>query len=157
MKETKDEVQLPNGVTRAKRKKTRNSRRLKRCKRNAPYSSSDDEMNSDLEEEEEDALLESMTKGGTTFCESERNPRVVEASVHENILLCLETLGRNTQTTSSQDSSIGDKLLPPIDDEEEWREAITVVKSVTEDEFPDIGKTVSYDNTSVKKKLSILE
>jgi len=157
MKETKDEVQLPNGVTRAKRKKTRNSRRLKRCKRNAPDSSSDDEMNSDLEEEEEDALLELMTKGGTTFCESERNPRVVEASVHENILLCLETLGRNTQTTSSQDSSIGDKLLPPIDDEEEWRETITVVKSVTEDEFPDIGKTVSYDSTSVKKKLSILE
>jgi hypothetical protein len=77
--------------------------------------------------------------------------------VHENILLCLETLGRNTQTTSSQDSSIGDKLLPPIDDEEEWRETITVVKSVTEDEFPDIGKTVSYDSTSVKKKLSILE
>jgi len=150
MKDSSD-VLPPPIVTRGKRKRTgKGERRTRRKKNNQDYSSGDE---SDYDLDQEEKLCDGHE---IAFCDSEKNPRAVEESVHQNILLCLESLDKSMETATEGDLLVDDKLSS-FDDEEAREKGDSVVESSSENDLLDIVKTSSYESYSVKTKISIIE
>ena len=154
----KDDVLSPPIVTRGKRKRMGKGGRRTRRKKNNQDHSSGDESNSDLDQQESSKARPLSDGQGIAFCESEKNPRSIEESVHQNILLCLESLEKSmeTATESEGDHLVDNKVVSP-DDEEVRESGDSVVESSSDNDLLDIVKTSSYESYSVKTKISIIE
>jgi len=149
-------VLLPPIVIKGKRKRTGKGGRRTRRKTNIQDYSSGDESDSDFDQGESSKSGPLCDGHEISFCGSEKNPRAVEESVHQDILLCLESLDKSMETATEGDRLGDDKLLSP-DDEEARESRDSVVRSSSENDILDIVKTTSYESYTVKTKISIIE